>query len=94
MLFVSKTGVPVASGEYVTVGVADSTSALFTYSGTSMIVSVENQCYNTQVREALSKAFAIISEPHEVAKPLDWTETHLPTRWQTFDGVKEFDWKY
>ena len=67
---------------------------LVTYSGTSMIVSVESQCYTPQVREALTKAFAIASEPHETAKPLDWTETALPTRWQTFDGEKEFTWNF
>ena len=67
---------------------------LVKYSGTSMAVSVENKCYTTQVRDALTEAFALASEPHEIAKPLDWTETHLPTRWQTFDGEKQFDWTY
>jgi len=65
---------------------------LLQYSGTTVNVSVESACYTNAVRQALTDAFAVISTPHPVAKPLDWDKTLTPCRWETFDGVKEFEW--
>lgn len=65
---------------------------LLQYSGTSMIVSVDRKCYTSAVRDAITEGFALASERHPTARPLDWDETLTPRRWQTFDGVKEFNW--
>ena len=65
---------------------------LLKYSGTSMLVSVDRKCYTHEVRDAIAEAFALGSELHETARPLDWDETLTPRRWKTFDGVKEFNW--
>lgn len=64
------------------------------YSGLPLNVSVQKECYTKEVREAITEAFAIASEPHKVAEPIDWYDTKTPTRWLTFDGEKEFVWKY
>lgn len=63
---------------------------LLQYSGTSCIVSVEAACYTDEVRQALTEAFALASEPHETARPIDWEDSLTPCRWETFDGIKEF----
>ena len=66
---------------------------LLQYSGTSMIVSVDRKCYTSAVRDAITEGFACASELHPTARALDWDETLTPRRWQTFDGVKEFNWE-
>lgn len=38
------------------------------------------------------EAFRLAAVPHPTARAIDWDETRTPRRWQTFDGVKEFDW--
>lgn len=65
---------------------------LLSYSGTPLLVSVEPEFYSPEVREAITSAFALASEPHKVAKPIDWYETKIPRKWDTFDGIKEFNW--
>jgi len=66
---------------------------LLKYSGMTTIVSVQKEMYTTEVRDAVTEAFALASEPHEVARPIGWDEKTLtPNRWMTFDGEKEFKW--
>ncbi len=65
---------------------------LLSYSGTPVTVSIETAFYSKEIREAVSNAFALGSEPHEVARPLDWEENRIPRHWQTFDGEKTFNW--
>ena len=66
---------------------------LLKYSGLSMIVSVQKKMYTSEVRDALTAAFSLASQPHEVARPIGWNEDALtPNRWETFDGIKEFMW--
>jgi len=65
---------------------------LLRYSGTSMLVSIEKEMYTAEVREAVTEAFRDASQPHETAYPLDW-DSLAPERWQTWDGVKEFNWR-
>ena len=66
---------------------------LLAYSGMPLCVSVDRRCYGSEVRDAIAQGFALASERHEPARPVDWDETPTPRRWQTFDGVKEFNWE-
>ena len=65
---------------------------LLKYSGTSLNVSVEAACYTSAVRQAITEAFAVAAETHPIAKPLDWENSMTPRIWETFDGIKEFQW--
>ena len=65
---------------------------LLAYSGMPLCVSVDRKCYTGEVRDAIAAGFALASEMHETARPLDWDETLTPRHWKTFDGVKEFNW--
>ena len=65
---------------------------LLQYSGTPLMVSVEDASYTPAVRDAITEGFALASVPHETARPLDWDEGLTPRHWLTFDGEKEFNW--
>lgn len=66
---------------------------LLKYSGLTTMVSIQKDLYDAKVREAVTEAFRIASEPHETARPIDWDrDTLTPRRWMTFDGEKEFNW--
>ena len=65
---------------------------LLQYSGTPLAVSIQEEMFTSKVRDAVAKAFQLASVPHPTARALDWDETLTPRRWQTFDGVKEFNW--
>ncbi|HNX05399.1 MAG TPA: hypothetical protein PKI32_07840, partial [Opitutales bacterium] len=65
---------------------------LLKYSGTPLFVSIQDEAYTNEVRDEITSAFALASGRHPTARALDWDETLTPRRWQTFDGVKEFNW--
>ena len=59
-----------------------------------MLVSVEDGCYNSRVREAITESFQVAAIEKEVAKPIDWFDSLTPTKWKTFEGEKTIEWKY
>lgn len=65
---------------------------LLQYSGTPLAVSIQEEMFTSEVRDAVTEAFQLASVPHPTARALDWDETLTPRRWWTFDGVKEFNW--
>ena len=63
-------------------------------SGTPFFVSWRRQLVDSDVREALSKAFLSASENRSVAEPLDWMQDRTPVRWRLSDGkTTVYDWK-
>lgn len=66
---------------------------LLQYSGTPVAVSIQDEMFTSEVRDAVTEAFHLAAVPHPTARALDWDETLTPRRWQTFDGVKEFNWE-
>ena len=68
--------------------------SLLRVSGMPMLVSVEDGCYNSRVREAITESFQVAAIEKEVAKPIDWFDSLTPTKWKTFEGEKTIEWKY
>ncbi len=66
--------------------------SLLSYSGMATMVSVEECCFTTQVRDAVTEAFHRASQSHAVARPIDYIDNLTPSRWLTYDGEKEFQW--
>lgn len=62
--------------------------------GTSLIVSIEEECYTSKVRDVVTEAFNNVALGREVARPIDWFENSLPTKWKTFEGEKTIKWEY
>ena len=67
---------------------------LLRLSGMPMLVSIEDGCYNTRIRDVVTEAFQNASEQREVARPIDWFDTLTPMKWKTFEGEKTIEWKY
>ena len=62
--------------------------------GTSLIVSIEDECYNEKVKDVITEAFNNVCKGYEVARPLDWVENNKPEKWKTFEGEKTIKWNY
>ena len=68
---------------------------LLARSGTALFVSAHPDATGPEQRAALKAAFALASQPMELAEPLDWMESTCPRVWR-FGGekgeTKTYDW--
>lgn len=65
---------------------------LLSVSGTPFFVSVKPGLLNEEQKEQLRRAYRNASQNRSIAVPLDWKETKTPQRWQTFEGIRTFEW--
>jgi alpha-galactosidase len=65
---------------------------LLARSGTPLFVSADPKLTGPVQRQALQAAFARAAQPQPQAEPLNWLSNACPTRWQTAEGVVEYDW--
>lgn len=65
---------------------------LLARSGTPLFVSADPRLTGPVQRQALKAAFARAARPQPQAEPLNWLSNACPTRWQTAEGVVEYDW--
>lgn len=65
---------------------------LLSVSGTPFFVSVKPGLLNPEQEEELRVAYRKASENTKPAIPLDWQESLTPSKWDTFEGGKEFHW--
>lgn len=65
---------------------------LLSVSGTPFFVSVKPGLLSAEQNEQLRAAYQKASVNRMIAVPLDWKETRTPRRWQTFEGIRGFDW--
>ena len=63
-------------------------------SGTAVFVSWFRDLADAEVRRTIAAAYARSAAGIPVGEPLDWTETHTPSKWRFSDGtVKTYDWQ-
>ncbi len=65
---------------------------LLSQSGTPLFVSAAPDALGEPQRQALRDAFALAACRSTPAEPLDWLYNRQPHRWQTAQGVREYDW--
>lgn len=65
---------------------------LLSLSGTPFFVSVKPGILNEEQKEQLRMAYQNASVNRCAAVPLDWKGTKTPYRWQTFKGIRNFEW--
>lgn len=61
-------------------------------SGTPFFVSVKPGLLNAEQEEELKEAYRKAAENTDTAIPLDWKEGKTPEKWQTYEGIKKFNW--
>lgn len=61
-------------------------------SGTPLFVSVKPGVLTKEQEEELKEAYKKASVNRIVAKPLDWKKSKTPQVWETFEGVRRFEW--
>ncbi len=61
-------------------------------SGTPLFVSIAEDAYNDEIKQAIKQAFKENSRAKQVSKPIDWMEKMLPEKWQSFYGTDMYDW--
>ncbi len=65
---------------------------LLAHSGTPLFVSVAPDTLNQEQTAYLAEMLATASCPREVARPLDFTQTTCPARWQIDGNEVTFNW--
>ena len=65
---------------------------LLALSGTPLFVSVKPGVLNEEQEEELKQAYQKASYNREVAEPLDWKTELTPKEWNTFEGIRTFEW--
>ena len=65
---------------------------LLSVSGTPFFVSVKPRTLTLEQEDELKEAYRKASANTVTAVPLDWKEGRLPGKWNTFEGVKEYNW--
>ena len=65
---------------------------LLSVSGTPFFVSVKPGTLTPEQENELKAAYRKASVNTVTAVPLDWKEGKLPSKWNTFEGVKEYNW--
>ena len=65
---------------------------ILSLSGTAFFVSVKPGTLSPAQEEELQKAYKRASKNTIPAVPLDWKQGKLPAEWNTFEGVKNYNW--
>ena len=65
---------------------------LLSVSGTPFFVSVKPGTLTPEQESELKEAYRKASVNTVTAVPLDWKEGKLPGKWNTYEGVKEYNW--
>lgn len=66
---------------------------LLAKSGTPLFVSIGDNCFTNEVKEALKKAFKTACESQGI-KPVDWDSQRFPNKWEANNQIIEYDWDY
>ena len=61
-------------------------------SGTALFVSIAEDAYTDEVKEAVTQAFKRADENRSVSYPLDWMENTTPSVWKSAYGTDEYCW--
>jgi alpha-galactosidase len=65
---------------------------LASHSGTVLFISWKVELMDDPVKAAIKEAYAAAAKSQPVARPLDWMDTKVPTRWMLDGKEAEFAW--
>lgn len=61
-------------------------------SGTPLFVSIAEDAYTDEIKNDIKSAFEKAAKNTITSKPLDWTSTKTPQKWESDFGIDEYDW--
>ncbi|MBL7832459.1 MAG: alpha-galactosidase [Cyclobacteriaceae bacterium] len=61
-------------------------------SGTPLFISAQPEATKEAQLKSITACFKLASQELPLGEPLDWLESHIPTRWKLNGKVEMFDW--